>query len=162
MARDDRLVRLSRDHHHALVLALRIQRELPAADGGEATALIADAVRYWSAALQPHIEVENDALLAHLATHGDEGLAYAGRLQREHRELDEAMISVRAGGSGGDRRSALGRFGTLLGAHIRWEERELFEWMQDRMTPEQLEVARTCCATRLPAIPVVCPTPQTL
>lgn len=162
MSRDDRLVRLSRDHHHALVLALRVQRELPSADDRAATTLIGDAIRFWSAGLQPHIEVENDALLASLATHGDEGLAHAGRLQREHRELDEAIAAVRNGGNVAARRSALDRFGVLLGAHVRWEERELFEWMQQRLTPHELDSAHELCTTRLPATPVVCPTPQTL
>lgn len=162
MPRDDRLTRLSRDHHHALVLALRIQRELPSADDRAATTLIADSVRFWSAGLQPHIEVENEALLASLAAHGDEGLAHAGRLQREHRELDEAITAVRNGANVAARRIALDRFGTLLGAHVRWEERELFEWMQQRFTSHQLDEAHELCVTRLPATPVICPTPQTL
>lgn len=162
MARDDRLVRLSHDHHHALVLALRIQRELSAADASAATALIGDAVRFWTIGLQPHIEVENDALLARLATHGDEGLAHAGRLQREHRELDEAMTAVRAGSALKDRRAALSRFGALLGAHVRWEEHELFEWMQARCSSEELDEAAEAFAQRLPSVPVPCPTPQTL
>jgi len=162
MSRDDRLLRLSRDHHHALVLALRIQRELPDADEGAATALLADATRFWAAGLQPHIDVENDALLSRIAAHGDEGLALAGRLQREHRELDEAMTTVRNGGATADRRAALERFGALLGAHIRWEERELFEWMQTTLSADDLRAAGEVFAARLPAHPVACPTPQTL
>ncbi|MFA7249019.1 MAG: hemerythrin domain-containing protein [Dehalococcoidia bacterium] len=162
MTRDDRLMRLSRDHHHALVLALRVQRELPAADESAASALLADAVRFWSTGLQPHIEVENEALLARLAAHGDEGLAHAGRLQREHRELDEAITAVRNGGSAHDRRAALTRFGSLLGGHIRWEERELFDWMQGHFTAQEMDEAGELFGARLPAVPVVCPTPQTL
>jgi hemerythrin-like domain-containing protein len=166
MSRDDRLLRLSRDHHHALVLALRIQRELPAADEGAASALQADAVRFWTAGLQPHIEAENEALLSRIAAHGDAGLALAGRLQREHRELDEAMTTVRNGGAGAggsnERRAALTRFGSILGAHIRWEERELFEWMQATLSTDDLREAGETFAMRLPAVPVACPTPQTL
>lgn len=162
MARDDHLVRLSRDHHHALVLALRIQRELPAADEAAAAALLADAVRFWTASLQPHVEVENEALLARLAAYGAEGLAHAGRLQREHRELDEAITAVRNDGAAADRRAALVRFGSLLGGHIRWEERDLFEWMQVRFSALELGDVGECCAGRLPGVPVACPTPQTL
>ena len=162
MARDDRLLRLSRDHHHALVMSLRIQRELPAADESAANALFADAARFWSAGLQPHIEVEDDALLARLAARGDEGLAHAGRLQREHRELDEAITLERNGGGPVGRRAALSRFGTILGDHIRWEERELFDWLQQRFTAEELDEVSVALSTRLPSTPVVCPTPQTL
>ena len=162
MARDERLVRLSRDHHHAVVLALRIQRELPSADERAATSLIADAGRFWVAALQPHIEVEDAALLARLAARGDEGLALAGRLQREHRELDEAMTSVRNGGGAAGRRAALTRFGSLLAEHVRWEERDLFEWMQTQLTSDELAEIADALSTRLPSVVVVCPTPQTL
>ncbi len=162
MSRDDRLIRLSRDHHHSLVLALRIQRELPTADEAAAASLQADAVRFWTAGLQPHIEAENDALLSRIAAHGDEGLALAGRLQREHRELDEAMTSVRNGSGSTDKRTSLTRFGALLGAHIRWEERELFEWLQSTLTTEDLLAASEAIVTRLPTAPFACPTPQTL
>lgn len=162
MARDDRLARLSRDHHHALVLALRIQRELPRADDRAATALINDTVRFWSTGLQPHIEAENGALLSRIAARGDEGLALAGRLQREHRELDEAITLVRSGSGHTDRHAALTHFGSLLGAHIRWEERDLFEWLQSHLDEDELREAAATFATRLPATPVACPTPQTL
>ncbi|MEI6137300.1 MAG: hemerythrin domain-containing protein [Chloroflexota bacterium] len=162
MTRDDRLVRLSRDHHHALVLSLRVQRELPHADDRAVSALIADAGRFWLAGLQPHAEAEDDALLARLATHGDEGLALAGRLQREHRELDEAMTSLRNGGGPAGRHAALTRFGALLGEHVRWKERDLFEWLQARFTAEELDEVAEVLVTRLPSVPVVCPTPQTL
>jgi len=162
MTRDDRLVRLSRDHHHALVLSLRVQRELPHADDRAVSALIADAGRFWLAGLQPHAEAEDDALLARLATHGDEGLALAGRLQREHRELDEAMTSVRNGGGAAGKRAALTRFGSLLAEHVRWEERDLFEWMQTQLTSDELAEIADALSTRLPSVVVVCPTPQTL
>lgn len=162
MSRDGRLVRLSHDHHHALVMALRIQRELPRADERATSALLADATRFWIAGLQPHIEVENDALLARIAAHGDAGLAHAGRLQREHRELDEAMTAVRNGGGGAERRAALERFGALLGAHVRWEERELFEWVQSTLSDAELRAASEAFAASLPLTPVACPTPQTL
>ena len=82
-------------------------------------------------------------------------------LQREHRELDEAMTFLRNGGRG-DRSGALARFGELLAAHIRWEERDLLEWLEQRLSSEALDRARDVFAARLPSTPVVCPTPQTL
>ena len=45
---------------------------------------------------------------------------------------------------------------------IRWEERELFEWMQATLPEDDLREAGAICAARLPATPVACPTPQTL
>ncbi|MEX2446449.1 MAG: hemerythrin domain-containing protein, partial [Dehalococcoidia bacterium] len=107
MPRDPRLIRLSREHHHGLVMALRIQRELPHASPGDLGGLYSDLVRFWGAALQPHCEAEDEALLARLAAHEDEGLALAGRLQREHRDLEALLDGMRAATVGEDRRGAL-------------------------------------------------------
>ena len=162
MTRDDRLVRLSREHHHGLVLALRIQRELPGAADDEMTALYNDLLRFWSAGLLPHFEAENTCLLARLAAHQDDGLACAGRLQREHREMEALVEAMRAAQDAGERHTALARFGEALGAHIRWEEHELFEWMQARFTTDELDAVGALLAARLPEVPVACPTLQSL
>ena len=71
---------------------------------------------------------------------------------------------MRDGGGGGskERRGALTRFGVILGAHIRWEERELFEWLQATLSADDLREASETFAMRQPATPVACPTPQTL
>ncbi|MEX2446486.1 MAG: hypothetical protein WD734_04030, partial [Dehalococcoidia bacterium] len=69
---------------------------------------------------------------------------------------------MRGAPAGEDRRSALGRFGTLLGDHIRWEEHELFEWLQKRWPSEELDAAGAVLEARLPEVPVACPTPQSL
>jgi len=43
---------------------------------------------------------------------------------------------------------AIGRFGRLLEAHVRFEEREVFEIAQARLTPAMLRaVAEACRAT---------------
>lgn len=162
MSRDERLLRLSREHHHGLVMALRIQRELPDAGDQELAGLYGDLMRFWSAGLLPHFAAEDDCLLPSLAVYQDEGLAHAGRLQREHRELEALVGTMRDAGDAAARRAALARFGEVLGAHIRWEERELLEWMQQRLTAVELDAVGALLAMRLPAVPVACPTPQSL
>ena len=154
-------MRLSREHHHGLVMALRLQRELPAATAGEVGALYSDLARFWTGALSPHCEAEDEALLARLAAHEEEGLALAGRLQREHRDLEALIDGMRAAAAGDNRRSALTRFGALLGDHIRWEERELFPWVE-RCLAADLDAIGALLDRRLPEVPVACPTPQTL
>jgi len=160
MERDPRLIRLSREHHHGLVMALRIERELPNASDTEMRALYGDLVRFWSAGLFPHFIVENDCLLARLAKHADPGLSHAGRLQREHREMEDLVEAMRAAITADERRTALATFGTRLREHIRWEERELFEWMQHTLGSDDLDEVGAYLVENLPEEPLACPMPH--
>jgi hemerythrin-like domain-containing protein len=162
MARDERLLRLSREHHHGLVLALRIQRELPGADDRDVGSLSGDLLRYWSAALLPHCDVEDEGFLARLAALGDDGLAFAGRMQREHRELLSIVETLRTERDTGRRRGALARFGDTLATHIRWEERELLDRVQEWFSAEDLDAAGALITAKLPAVPLPAPTAQSL
>lgn len=108
MKRSDDLIDLSREHHSALRLARQLQR-------GERV---------------PDLARQLDALLAHFAaeeqrfadvldtTPGDRAL-YT-RLRNEHADLEQALRQAVRG-------LGLARAGELLVAHVRFEERELFE-----------------------------------
>lgn len=159
MTRDARLARLSRDHHHALTLALRIQRELATAEPREASALVRDVLRYWDEALTPHFAVEARALLPLLAARQEGGLALAGRAQREQRELADLAAEVR-GANVATRTGILVRVGAALAAHIRWEERELMEWAQAHLDAADLDGVARAVAESLPAQAVPCPVPH--
>ncbi|TAK77550.1 MAG: hypothetical protein EPO16_05230 [Dehalococcoidia bacterium] len=159
MSRDARLARLSRDHHHALTLALRIQRELASAEPGDVAALARDVLRYWDEAMTPHLAVEARALLPLLAAGHDGGLALAGRAQREHRELAELTAEIRRADPA-KRAEALLRLGAALSALIRWEERDLMEWAQSHLDGAALEHLAEAVAKSLPAQAVPCPVPH--
>lgn len=160
MERDARLTPLSHEHHHALVMALRINRELPGSSDADARRLYMDLAQFWSAAIQPHHLVENDALLERIAHRGDDGLQRAGRLQRDHRELEQLMEAMRAARTADERRAALTTFGNVLRDHVRWEERDLFMWMQESLPADDLDAIGAYLATHLPAEPVACPMPH--
>ncbi len=159
MPRDSRLARLSRDHHHALTLALRIQRELASAEPGEASALARDVLRYWDEAMTPHLAVEARVLLPLLAARQDGGLPFAGRAQREQRELAGLAAEVRSTDAAA-RAETLMRFGAALSAHIRWEERELMEWAQSHLDQAGLDGVAHAVAKALPAQAIPCPVPH--
>jgi len=159
MGRDLRLARLSRDHHHALTLALRIQRELAPAGPREVAALARDVLRYWDEALVPHLGVEARVLLPAVASRQDGGLPLAGRAQREHRELAGLAAEVR-GANAATRTGILVRFGAALSAHVRWEERELLEWAQVHLDGAALDTVGRTVAESLPAQAVPCPVPH--
>jgi len=160
MERDQRLIRLSREHHHGLVMALRIERELPTADMPAMQALYADLVRFWSAGLLPHFGAENECLLARIALRSDPGLQHAGRLQRDHREMEDLVAAMAAARTADDRRSALEVFGVRLRDHIRWEERDLFEWIQQTLTTDEMDEVGRYLESHLPVDPLAAPMPH--
>lgn len=159
MTRNARLARLSRDHHHALTLALRIQRELPTAEPREAAALVRDVLRYWDEALTPHFAVEARALFPLLAAVEEGGLALAGRAQGSQRELQDLANEVR-GSNVATRTGILAQFGAALATHIRWEEREILEWAQAHLDEAALDGVASAVAEALPAQAVPCPVPH--
>lgn len=160
MERDERLIRLSREHHHGLVMALRIERELPGADVSAMQTLYGDLLRFWSAGLLPHFGAENECLLARIALHSDPGLSHAGRLQRDHREMEDLVDAMTGAKTADDRHTALARFGSQLQEHIRWEERELFEWIQESLTGDEMDEVGAYLEAHLPAEPLACPMPH--
>lgn len=160
MQRDPRLIRLSREHHHALVMSLRIERELPAADVSAMQVLYGDLVRFWSAGLLPHFDAEDECMLARIARRGDPGLQRAGRLQRDHREMEELVDAMAAARTPDDRREALARFGVQLREHIRWEERDLFDWIQSELDEGELDAIGAYLEAHLPVEPLAAPMPH--
>jgi len=160
MERDPRLIRLSREHHHGLVMALRIERELPKADITQMQSLYGDLVRFWSAGLLPHFGAENECLLARIAKRSDPGLRHAGRLQREHREMEDLVEAMAVAKTADDRRAALGTFGVRLREHIRWEERDLFGWLQAELSEDELDAVGAYLEAHLPEFPLACPMPH--
>jgi hemerythrin-like domain-containing protein len=92
--------------------------------------------------LAPHFQIEESLIAPHLEAAGDLGLTK--RLFEEHRALRAFVRPVRARSS-----ADLLRFGELLDTHIRFEESELFEVAQKRLSPEALgAIAEACRANR--------------
>lgn len=137
MKRAPQLIPLSDDHHQGLVLARRARQS--AAGVGAFTPAQAwqeIAVRFGEE-LEPHFRIEEAVLLPALEAVGESGLTE--RLRAEHGEL--RALAAEAGGT-----ERLRRFGELLDAHIRFEERELFPLAQEKLTPETLEKVRAAHA----------------
>jgi len=113
--RSPHLVPLSREHHTALSLARRIQKH---ADDAPALAVLAEQVRDGTAELLAHFAQEESLFLPHrLELHP----ALSQRLGDEHARLRAYMERVGRGDQG-----CMLEFATLLIAHVRFEERELF------------------------------------
>ena len=129
MKRDASLVPLSRQHFHALVLCMRIHRKRarPGVLRREMLALYAGDVRF-------HFQAEEKFLFP--AARRLAALAPLVRgLLAEHKKLRRAFATARRRAL---KSEELTRFADLLEAHIRKEERRLFEECQQRMSAEEM------------------------
>ncbi len=139
MRRDPRLAPLSEEHHHGLVFALRIEREVAEASDGEVERLYSQLLRFWSRGLLPHFHTESECLLARLIRHRPVEDPQIQRLHREHLSMYALVARMRDSTNATDRREALQEFGAALHDHIRWEERDLFELAQAEMSEGELD-----------------------
>jgi hypothetical protein len=113
---------LSSEHHQALVLARRIAQAGRSA--GADARLVDEVLGSMRDQLEPHFAVEERSLLPALAAVGETALVE--RTLADHRHLRELAAHLAAPG-------ALPAFGRQLAAHVRFEERELFEVCQQRL-----------------------------
>jgi len=142
MKRSAELRDLSEDHHHGLVLARKAKHAAAGPDDRAAAEMWVEVEMHFAAELAPHFQIEETLIAPHLTAAGESELTR--RLLDEHRVLRECV-----GPGSGRSRADLGRFGDLLEDHIRFEERELFEVAQQRLSPEALRaVAEACRASR--------------
>ncbi|MGE5385780.1 MAG: hemerythrin domain-containing protein [Betaproteobacteria bacterium] len=118
MKRSPALIQLSREHHPALKLAKRAQR-LAGQPDEDQVGFMAGAVEIFNREMEPHFQTEEADLLPRLEK--------AGFIELVRRTLDEhAEIRALIGRLAANDTTSLKRFGDLLEAHVRFEERELF------------------------------------
>jgi hemerythrin-like domain-containing protein len=137
MLRDPSLIPLSHQHQHALALCVTIDRTLrQEASAPRTSELVQKVLNTYDVELRNHFEVEERLLFPAIREHlGPTPLV--DELQAEHRRLEALVERVRTAGEAG-RPAALAEFAVTLTAHIRREERELFEDIQKRLSPETL------------------------
>ncbi|MBF9254127.1 hemerythrin domain-containing protein [Pontibacter sp. 172403-2] len=131
--RDKSLVPLSREHHFSLLFCWKLRQGLKNGTGPE---VMRGYVRYfWENNLKEHFE-EEEWLLKRLLPASD---ALYIRIMEEHRLLREIIHLVNTG----DRQinELLQTLQQDLNDHIRWEERELFPYMQAAANSDDLELA---------------------
>ena len=150
--RDERLVRLSWDHHHALVFARRIGVELPDASDEDASALYSDLLAFWSAGLLPHFRVENECLLARLIRQVPPEHDAVRRTQGDHLFLEGLVATMRDTTNMAERREALRRFGETLRTHVQWEEKVLFELTQEQLPEDDMAALGRDIEDQLPPL----------
>jgi hemerythrin-like domain-containing protein len=144
MLRDKNLVPLSRQHQHALALCVRIDRAILAGDV-DLAAWQAEICQSFQQEIQFHFLAEEKELFPVAAQFSDLR-ELVDELKAEHASLREYFSQSAAGTMD---QGTLADFGRVLSAHIRKEERQLFEGLQQRMTAEQLGVLGTALEVAL-------------
>jgi len=134
MLRNKNLVTLSRQHHHALALCVRLDRAL------QAGPVEAEA---WQSEIVQHFEQE---VSVHFAAEESEVFPVASRFEALKPLVDELLAEhelLRVLFAGAASRSldrvSLAEFGDRFAKHIRKEERQLFEGMQRAMSEGELD-----------------------
>ena len=118
MRRSEALIDLSREHHQALVLSKQLA-ELEKQPKAEQTAAWQVLQPTLHKELLPHFD-EEEALLAGLQLQDPHPLLM--QLLAEHQQLKQYLAS--------DSTEVLAPLAALLKQHVRFEERELFNWLE--------------------------------
>jgi hypothetical protein len=133
MRRSKALVRLSRDHHEALVAAQRLRRATPETVEDVREQFLA----FWDRHGARHFRVEEDVLLPAFAAWGDAYDPLVARTLCDHVAIRAAAAGLRT--SQAPAAGDLARLGELLAAHVRMEERQLFALIEREIPSPDLD-----------------------
>jgi hemerythrin-like domain-containing protein len=128
--RSKQLAPLSREHHDGLLFSWKIRQGL---ENGTAFSKLRDyTIWFWQHHIKPHFYQEEKILLPYMPK--DHPLAI--QLKNEHAHIRELILHLDADA---DKHTFI-ILCDLLDRHIRFEERELFNFLEEILTPEQLDL----------------------
>jgi hemerythrin-like domain-containing protein len=131
--RSPQLAPLSREHHEGLLLVWKIHQGLK--NNIDPERIRKYILWYWQNHIKPHFYQEEKILLPYLPAKNE----LARRLQREHEQIREMILSL-------DLEADKNLFAVLakfLDDHIRFEERDLFGYLEQILSKDQLDVIST-------------------
>jgi Hemerythrin HHE cation binding domain len=137
--RSPELAALSRDHHQALEVVLRLRR----ASGETLEAAVVHFLEFWTRQGEQHFAIEERLVLPALPDDDADWTEATRRVRAEHRKIQAGAASLADAPSV---RAARG-VGELLTAHVRFEERTLFPLVEQRLSRAALaELGRALAA----------------
>jgi hemerythrin-like domain-containing protein len=154
MLRDKNLVVLSRQHHHALALCVRLDRALQS-DSVDTEAWQSEIAQQFEQEVSVHFAAEESAVFP-VAARFAELKALVEELQADHGVLRELFARARSRTMDSD---GMAEFVEKLALHIRKEERQLFEGMQEVLEESELNAMGTALASALAATSDACTLP---
>jgi len=136
------LISLSKDHHHALALALRCRKQalgqLNPGDPESMKGLAEEVKNFFLQNLQRHFEAEQKVLFPLIGAHSNDAELLITGLLREHEQIGKDVTAL-------EQESQLSKtlfnLGDLLERHIRQEERTLFPIFEQVVPPAAAEEA---------------------
>lgn len=131
MKRNINLIELSRDHHHGLLLGWKIKQGLKKEVAAEE--IISYVIYFANEALFPHFEEEEDEILPFLSDDDP----FRQRTLTEHIEIREIISQLSVEGVANSA-VLLQTLADTLEAHIRFEERELFAYIENTLPEDKL------------------------
>ena len=131
MKREEALQQLSRDHHRALEVALKLRR----AGDSDAERVSRDFLEFWREHGALHFRVEEDVLLPGSASYVSATDPAVVRVLTDHVAIRRRAADVAAGSASVKELNALGE---MLNDHVRHEERVLFPMIEARLPAAEL------------------------
>ena len=125
------LVALSRDHHHALVIAQRLRRAT-AETAAETARVFLD---HWDAEEKLHFRIEEELLLPAYAAHGEPDHPAIIRMLLDHMVI--RRDAARLGGT--PPLELLHDLGARLADHVQLEEHEVFPLIEATIPESELQ-----------------------
>jgi hemerythrin-like domain-containing protein len=133
MLRNRNLIPLSHQHQHALALCVRIDRASPVSDA-DLAAWQAEIAQLFQGEIRVHFAAEENILFP-AARRFPESNPLVEELLLDHFMLRESFAQAEARTMSA---SDISAFAQCMSRHIRKEERQLFERMQELMNQEEL------------------------
>lgn len=150
--RDPRLVPLSHDHHTALARAREVTLSLDGVQPQEPDVLAARMAAFFTNDLIRHFEAEECHLLPPFVARVGENHPLAAELKRQHAEI--RTLAAALDGGEGPEETRLKAWSEAITAHVRWEEREWFNAVQDALSEDELDAIGAALEREGPACPM--------
>jgi hemerythrin-like domain-containing protein len=128
LKRSKQLAPLSREHHDGLLFAWKLKQGLE--NKTPVDTLRSYCLWYWKHHIKPHFFQEEKILIPYLPVHHP----FSVRLKEEHDHIRELILGL---DEEGDTRTFM-ILSDLISEHIRFEERELFNYLEEILSPEKL------------------------
>ena len=137
MKRHQALIKLSKDHYHGLVLAQMIKKGAPQYKGmpGTLEGKVEYTLTFWERELTNHFTEEENILLPFIINKNSHLDLLLNKMIDEHKQIKKLIEKLKLGNN---EESVLNDLGFLLERHIRMEEREMFETIQNILSEQEL------------------------
>lgn len=137
MRRHKNLIGLSHDHHHGLRLAQLIKKDAPVYKDlpNDVEGKISYTIKAWEEELKYHFKNEEEILFPAVENRDDKIDELIDELLVEHEEIEYKINQLK---TSDEKEEILNDLGYILELHIRKEERELFDRIQEIFGEDEL------------------------